>query len=177
MSNQTKTQTNGNSEPQAPQIVARNFGEAPASVNLRFDYRGYKSIQFTLRGESGIELLQKLDIVLGKLEQMGATPNTSASEKQGGGQASGSPEDKSFLTSQLVPEILENSDEPYWKIKGIDGKFPKFAVRVWPEVLEEIGIKVTEIPVKKHSLEGYRAYYEANEAGNPKKVIRLEKVS
>lgn len=176
MTNQPKTQANGNSDSQAPQMIARNFGEAPASVNLRFDYRGYRAIQFTLRGESGIELLQKLDIVMGKLEQMGATPNVSGGDKQGGGQASG-PEDKSFLTSQLVPEILENSDEPYWKIKGIDGKFPKFAVRVWPEVLEEIGIKVAEIPVKKHSLEGYRAYYEANDAGNPKKVVRLEKVS
>jgi hypothetical protein len=176
MTNQTKTQTNGNNEAQAPQIVARNFGEAPASVNLRFDYRGYRAIQFTLRGESGIELLQKLDIVLGKLEAMGATPNTSGASEKQGSQANG-PEDKSFLTSQLVPEILENSDEAYWKIKGIDGKFPKFAVRVWPEVLEEIGIKVAEISIKKHSLEGYRAFYEANEAGNPKKVIRLEKVN
>lgn len=48
------------------------FNEAPASINLRFDYRG-ANIQLTLRDESGSVLLDKLDPVLNRLESMGAT--------------------------------------------------------------------------------------------------------
>lgn len=68
MTNQIKTQTNGNSEPQAP-----TFTEAPASLNLRFDYRGATGIQLTLRDVTGGALLTKLDSVLNHLEKIGAT--------------------------------------------------------------------------------------------------------
>ena len=53
-------------------MTEKTFTEAPASVNLRFNYRG-AVLQFTLRGESGAELLGKVDPMLDKLEKMGAT--------------------------------------------------------------------------------------------------------
>jgi hypothetical protein len=76
----TKNSTNGNGTtvtaaaalPQ-PEI---HFTEAPASVNLRFNYRGYNGIQLTLRGNTGLEVLGKLDGALNKLEGLGATPAT-----------------------------------------------------------------------------------------------------
>lgn len=55
-----------------PTAPAQNdFTEAPASINLRFDYRG-ANIQLTLRESSGLVLLNKLDVVMDHLENRGA---------------------------------------------------------------------------------------------------------
>jgi hypothetical protein len=59
----------------------QSFTEAPASINLRFDYRG-ANMQFTLRETTGTELLNKLDAVLDRLEAMGATFGTSNGRAQ-----------------------------------------------------------------------------------------------
>ncbi len=53
-----------------------NFSEAPASINLRFNYKGYNGVMLTLRGPSGLDVLQKLDAALAKLDAIGATPHT-----------------------------------------------------------------------------------------------------
>ena len=50
------------------------FTEAPASINLSFDYQGYSGIQLTLRAESGQEVLTKLQGALSALGKMGAQP-------------------------------------------------------------------------------------------------------
>jgi hypothetical protein len=50
------------------------FSEAPASINLRFNYQGYNGIMLTLRAGSGLDVLAKLDGALIKLGKMGATP-------------------------------------------------------------------------------------------------------
>lgn len=68
--------------PAQPAPAPVTFSEAPSSINLRFDYKGYEGIQLTLRDVSGSQLLHKLDAVLGKLEAMGATPT--AERKRGG---------------------------------------------------------------------------------------------
>lgn len=67
----TKIHTNGNGKhaPGAP-----TFTEAPASLNLRFDYKGYTGIMLTLRAGSGLEVLARLDVALTKLDKIGATP-------------------------------------------------------------------------------------------------------
>jgi hypothetical protein len=57
---------------QAQPAQAVTFNEAPASINLKFDYRG-ANIQLTLRDTSGSALLAKIDPVLDHLEKMGAT--------------------------------------------------------------------------------------------------------
>lgn len=51
-----------------------NFTEAPASLTLKISYRGFSDVLFTLRADSGLELLGKLDAVIDKLEAIGATP-------------------------------------------------------------------------------------------------------
>jgi hypothetical protein len=53
---------------------SHHFTEAPASINLKFDYRGYRGVMLTLRAGSGLDLLTKLDPALDTLEKMGATP-------------------------------------------------------------------------------------------------------
>lgn len=69
----TTNGTNGN---------GATFSEAPASLNLRFDYNGYRGVMLTLRANSGLDVLTKLDGALARLDKMGATPaggNASAS--------------------------------------------------------------------------------------------------
>ncbi len=68
--------TNGNAPTttQSSTTPDVTFTEAPASLNLRFDYDGYKGIMLTLRDESGLGVLTKLRGALKKLEEMGATP-------------------------------------------------------------------------------------------------------
>lgn len=72
-----------------PAPAPATFSEAPSSINLRFDYKGYEGIQLTLRDVSGSQLLHKLDAVLDKLEKMGATPATG--KRQAAGQAGDAP--------------------------------------------------------------------------------------
>ena len=47
--------------------------EAPASMTLRFELHGY-DILFTVRDESGRDLLGKIGAVLSELDKMGAKP-------------------------------------------------------------------------------------------------------
>lgn len=63
MTNETTTNGNG-----------ATFSEAPASLNLRFDYQGFRGIQLTLRASTGKEVLTKLDGAMAALDKMGATP-------------------------------------------------------------------------------------------------------
>lgn len=50
--------------------------EAPASVTVKIDYKGYTGILFTLRGHSGGEVLQKLDAAIAWLDEHGAVPTS-----------------------------------------------------------------------------------------------------
>lgn len=69
------TNANGNTPPttQAPTAPDVTFTEAPSSINLRFNYRGAQGLQLTLRNMKGWTLLDNLDMVMDKLEKMGAT--------------------------------------------------------------------------------------------------------
>lgn len=70
------TTINGNTPtqtPAAPPASDVTFTEAPSSINLRFNYRGAQGLQLTLRNMKGWTLLDNLDMVMDKLEKMGAT--------------------------------------------------------------------------------------------------------
>ncbi len=66
--------TNGNTPTKTPDAPLATFTEAPASLNLRFDYQDFKGIMLTLRANSGLDVLAKLEGALAKLDKMGATP-------------------------------------------------------------------------------------------------------
>jgi len=55
--------------------MTNDFTEAPASVNLKFNYKGFSGVMLTLRASTGQEVLTKLDGALLALEKMGAIPN------------------------------------------------------------------------------------------------------
>ncbi len=77
----------------------------------------------------------------------------------------------SFPADTLVGEVLDG--QAYWKIKG--GPYKKFGVRVWDEVLEEVGITPEELnPLNQINLSGWLAYYQV-ENGKPKKVVKLQR--
>jgi hypothetical protein len=50
------------------------FTEAPASINVKFKWRGFDTM-LTLRDVSGKALLEKMGTALDTLEKMGAKPN------------------------------------------------------------------------------------------------------
>lgn len=83
---------------------------------------------------------------------------------------------KSFVPSLLA--VTYDKGKEFFKLHGQEGKFPKFPVTVWPEVLEAAGINYLDRsvvdPKDGFKLEGWTAYYIVNEKGNPGKVIRLE---
>lgn len=72
-------------------------------------------------------------------------------------------------------ETLKGSmtdDKPYWRVYG--GKYHKHGVIIWPEVIKAAGFDPDSLQTKvDYSLSGRTAICETNDAGNPKKVIRL----
>lgn len=60
----------------------------------------------------------------------------------------------------------------YWKIKG--GRFEKFGVTVYPEVLTAAGFATLD-PLMQYDLTGYVATYALKEDGKPAKVTALAK--
>ena len=77
-----------------------------------------------------------------------------------------------FPASRLTAK--SDKGKVYFAVEGVEGKFPKFPVTVWPEVLTEAGINADEVPVKGLPLTGWTAVYEKNDKGSPKKVTALK---
>lgn len=71
-----------------------------------------------------------------------------------------------------VLTVNASSGKRYFKIKG--GRFAKFGVTVWPEVLQAAGIDPDEI-TKDTPLTGYVAHAEVAADGKPSKVVKLVK--
>ena len=76
---------------------------------------------------------------------------------------------RSFKAVAVVVSMTDGKQ--YFKVKGEDGKFPKFPVTVWSEVLEKAGIDPNKIDMKDGHALNCPAYYIVNEKGNPAKVI------
>lgn len=74
-----------------------------------------------------------------------------------------------FAADTLSVKVEEG--KTFFKVKG--GKFSKFGVTVWPEVLEAAGIDPQHIPVAGLSLKGWTAHY--TETDGRQKVVHLEK--
>lgn len=81
--------------------------------------------------------------------------------------------ENNFEAGALVKTINEGKE--YWKVSGKAGQFPKYPVAIWPEVIERDLCPMEELTADSYPLEGYVAYYEKNEKGNPRKVVQLVK--
>jgi len=132
--------------------------EAPVSLNFSASIRGY-AVQLTLRGEDEANTLDRFDRLVDILEG------------EYGVSAPGKPGELAFEATQLVPNV--NDGTVYWKVKG--GRFQKWGVTIWPEVLEKAGFVVEELdPINGRDLEGWVAVYVLDEEkGHPKKVVEL----
>jgi len=87
--------------------------------------------------------------------------------------ATSEPSDDTFITELLVCNISDG--KKFFKIKG--GKWSRWGVTAWDEVLTAAGIPVGKLEGKEYKLEGYRATFIRKDDGNPKKVIKLEKIA
>ena len=75
-----------------------------------------------------------------------------------------------FMAESLVATVHEG--KAYFKCRG--GRFSKFGVTIWPEVLEAAGLKNLD-PMKIYDMHGYTAEYVVKEDGKSDKIIRLTK--
>lgn len=89
----------------------------------------------------------------------------------------GTPPTKASHSESFQAESMEatvNKGKAYWKVKG--GKFAKFGVTIWPEVLEDAGFNLDELDTdSSYNLSGYVASYSLKEDGKPEKVTKLER--
>lgn len=77
---------------------------------------------------------------------------------------------QSFPAEELVATTSQG--RTYWKVKG--GKYAKWGVTVWPEVLAQAGIDVGQINTQMpFPLVGFTAHYTMKDDGNPAKVVAL----
>lgn len=83
--------------------------------------------------------------------------------------ADAAPTRLTFQTDRLVGET--KSGKTYWKLAG--GKFAKFGVRVWPEVLASVGIDAESLdPDVEYEITMTATYEEKD--GKPSRVTALE---
>lgn len=83
--------------------------------------------------------------------------------------ADAAPARLTFQTDRLVGET--KGGKTYWKLAG--GKFAKFGVRVWPEVLEAAGFDIDGLDPDLEYEVTMTAVYEEKD-GKPSRVISLE---
>lgn len=74
-----------------------------------------------------------------------------------------------FVTEKLDCTITKG--KKYFKVKG--GKYNKFGVTVWPEVLASVGISEAKLEAKEYNMPGYTATYIVNADDQPVKVTKL----
>jgi hypothetical protein len=84
--------------------------------------------------------------------------------------------DEEFVFDAEELECTTTNNKQYFHVKG--GPWKKYGVTVWNEVLARAGISPEQLEGgKTYALVGYKAYYIKKADGNPKKVVRLEKVA
>jgi len=189
MSDQTKT-----SKPELPEMAdLKNLSESPASMNFFGITKAGWNVQFTLRDIDEDRLMERFARFVGLLDQYHVTPKPVGQQPQQPAApqppASGIPnttptpppattgnahtsQDQSFAADSLIGSILEG--KLYWKVKG--GRFSKYGVAIWPEVLKVAGFDVDALdPRQAYGLNGFTAYYAADENGKATKVTRLER--
>jgi hypothetical protein len=82
-------------------------------------------------------------------------------------------DDLSFITETI--SVTSANDKKFFKVKG--GKYKKFGVTAWPEVLHSIGMNTENAEAKEYPFPGYKATFVMNDKGQPQKVVKLEKVA
>ncbi len=162
-------------------MTDKQLPEAPASINFKVvDKEGF-NYQITLRDFSENALMGRVKAIRSWLvEQDFVAPG-----KQPAGNGSQNtpvplPTEAAPATEQSLMFDAErlvgstSGDKTYFKVQG--GKFSKFGVNIWPEVLEAAGFNPDQLdPKTTYDLTGYTAYYTLKDNGKEDKVVNLSK--
>lgn len=146
------------------------FNEAPASANVRIMSANGFEWQFTMRAESGKDLMQKMAAFEAKALAEGYQPlgRQSAAarspQQPPAGNANGS-EAGSFTVEELYYDGKSKQGDDSWRVKG--GTFTKFGMLMYPEQWQASNL---QIPAAGQPINaaGWTAHH------NGKKIIRLE---
>ncbi|MBI3460739.1 hypothetical protein HY009_07410 [Candidatus Acetothermia bacterium] len=156
--------------------------EAKSSLNFfGVTKKGWRC-QFTLRDESEAALLDRFGKFVTILETKGIVPyehtkgpvhqskaEQAASQLTVNGK--GDHGEYEIVQGGVISVISNEKGDVAYKYKG--GRFKQFGVRVWPEVLEQLGWKLDSMRIgKEYSVENYRAKILLKK-GRVSKVIEL----
>jgi hypothetical protein len=129
--------------------------EAPASANVKVTRDGFEWL-VTIRDFGNPSLIQQMldgiSLASNELKNHGYMPAGYTPTEEG---------EMSFAAAELKPNMMDGN--LYWNVTSMRGKYSKFGIRVWPEVLEAAGID-PEV-VKKKDLTGWTAHLEERYAG------------
>lgn len=101
------------------------------------------------------------------------TENTVQSEKSGKSEEEPHYEYAENQSSAEKLLVEYKSGKPYFTVTGVKGT--KFPVRVWPEILEAVGIKEADVdPKEGYSLAGWTVTFEKKDKF-PSKIVGMEK--
>ncbi len=159
--------------------------EAPASLNFRGITKNGWKVQFTLRDTDEAVLLVRFGKLIIKLEENyqvvpeGKQPAGNGSQNTPvplpvpptGVSTDTDPNAAYTFPAERLVGKLEGG-KSYWKVQG--GKFSKFGVNIWPEILFAAGFKDLD-PAQIYDLTGYTAYYTLKDNGKEDKVVNLSK--
>lgn len=179
-------------QPYEPPVFA---GEAPASLNFFGITQAGWNVQFTLRDNDEDALMTRFARFVGILAQYKVQPkavgqqpsapnsapapapqppanNPPAAPQPAAHTQAASTNGLSFQCDTLAATLADG--KTYWKIKG--GRFRKWGINVWPEVLKSAGYDTDTLDVRQPvNMQGWTAYYAEDENGKPTKVTRLER--
>lgn len=177
--------------------IPTTFTEAPASFNVKCYSPDGFDIMLTLRDQDSTQLMDRVSKALKWLKENGFSPTRQYNEPappplflddddpiareaelddRRPVQSNGDSEEMFFQAHELVANV--SAGKTYWKVKADGGKFGKYGVTVWPEVLEE-AIKAGLIPEEEldpritYQLTGLLAGYIETDKG--RKITRLSK--
>lgn len=105
----------------------RTWTEAPASVNIKFTFNGYDTM-LTLRGDSGADVLPKLQTAIGWLADHGAEPNGGSIARDNGNGNGNEPEAHVCPIHHVAMRRREKNGDVWYSHKAIN---PETGAEYW----------------------------------------------
>ena len=146
---------------QNAQTQAHTFTEAPASWNVKYTLRGYECM-LTIRAESGVDLMPQTLKVIDWLTKNNAVPGRAqpnghipapeqpsapapkpAQPQPSAGAPAGEQHAYEVIEVNTITHVVTESGHHTLKVKG--GKYSKFGVKAWEEVIPAEGWQTWEI--------------------------------